>query len=261
MNASLRIRGVHHRFGLTSVLEGIDLDLARGETLALLGPSGCGKSTLLRVVAGLLTPSEGHVHNGFTRLACVFQQPRLLPWKNALDNIALGLQAQGMERSARRALARELAASLGLAPDDLLKYPHALSGGMQSRVALGRAFAIAPDLLLLDEPFSALDVGLKSELHGQLRERVAHGEATVLLITHDVMEATRLADRIVLMAPAPGRLVREYRLSLPQDQRSTAWIWKTAGELMETPEMQAGFGLLPREAPRPDSPRSIRCAG
>ncbi len=150
---ALTIRRLGHRYALTSVLSGVDLDLRAGETLALVGPSGCGKSTLLHIVAGLIEPSEGRVQSAFRGIGCVFQQPRLMPWKNAVDNIALGMKALRVPAAARRRHAREWAARLGLAAEDEHKYPHELSGGMQSRVALGRALAVAPELLLLDEPF------------------------------------------------------------------------------------------------------------
>lgn len=241
--AGLRVRRLGHRFGLTEVLAGIELNLAAGETLALIGPSGCGKSTLLNIVAGLVLPSEGSVVNGFHRVGCMFQQPRLLPWKSALDNVALGLKARGTPPAERRRQAASMAQWLGLTVDDMVKFPHALSGGMQSRVALGRALVLAPDLLLLDEPFSALDVGLKLELYGLLRARVAEHGSAVLMITHDLMEAVRLADRVVMMAPDPGRMVREFALPLPQAVRSEAWIYQTAGELMQTEEVRLGFGL------------------
>jgi NitT/TauT family transport system ATP-binding protein len=245
----LRIRRLGHRFGLTEVLAGIQLDLTPGETLALIGPSGCGKSTLLNIVAGLVLPSEGSVENGFRRVACMFQQPRLLPWKSALDNIALGLKARGDSRASRGQQAAAMAQWLGLSADDMTKFPHALSGGMQSRVALGRALVLGPDLLLLDEPFSALDVGLKIELYGLLRSRVAEYRSAVLMITHDLMEAVRLADRVLMMAPGPGRLVREFVLAQPQAARSEAWIYHTAGELMQTREVRLGFGLAGAAAP------------
>jgi NitT/TauT family transport system ATP-binding protein len=245
----LRIRRLGHRFGLTEVLAGIQLDLTPGETLALIGPSGCGKSTLLNIVAGLVLPSEGSVENGFRRVACMFQQPRLLPWKSALDNIALGLKARGDSRASRGQQAAAMAQWLGLSADDMTKFPHALSGGMQSRVALGRALVLGPDLLLLDEPFSALDVGLKIELYGLLRSRVAEYRSAVLMITHDLMEAVRLADRVLMMAPGPGRLVREFVLAQPQAARSEAWIYQTAGELMQNREVRLGFGLAGAAAP------------
>src|SRR5690606_532031 len=122
------------------------------------------------------------------------QEPRLMPWKTALDNIALGLKALGIPKPVRRRRAAELGRRMGLSRDDLAKYPHELSGGMQSRVALARALATRPDLLLLDEPFAALDIGLKTELYELLSEQIERFNTAVLMITHDLMEAVRLAD-------------------------------------------------------------------
>lgn len=239
----LRISGLSHRYTLVDILANIDLQVFRGQTVALLGPSGCGKSTLLHCVAGLLTPSEGTIESSFQRLGMVFQQPRLMPWKRTSDNIALSLKAAGISREERRQRATELAQTLGLDMGDMGKYPHELSGGMQSRVALGRALALSPDLLLLDEPFSALDVGLKSELYSLVRQHLVQNQAAALLITHDVMEAVRLADRVVMMASDPGRIVREFTLDTPCDQRNDAWVYAMAGQLMQTVEVKTGFGL------------------
>src|SRR3989338_2520977 len=154
-----------------------------------------------------------------------------MPWMTTLDNLALGLKALGVPRAARHRQAAGMAARLGLAVSDLDKYPHELSGGMQSRVSLGRALVLAPDLLLLDEPFSALDVGLRLELYALLREQVEQRRSAVLLITHDLMEAGRLADRILLMVPEPGRLVHEFVLDRPNAERSEAWVHRNTGEL------------------------------
>ena len=245
--SALQIRDLRHRYGATEVLAGINLDLHAGEVLALLGPSGCGKSTLLHIVAGLLIPSEAILHSSFNRLSCVFQEPRLMPWKTALDNIALGLKAQGVARTDRRARATELGARMGLGPDDLDKYPHELSGGMQSRVSLARALVIGPDLLLLDEPFSALDVGLKAELYALLVDQVRRFRTAVLMITHDLMEAVRLADRILMMAPEPGRLVHEVSLNAAQEARSSTWVYQSSAALMQEEAVRMGFGLVPAE--------------
>lgn len=242
MNA-LHIRHLTHRYGATEVLRDVGFDLYTGECLALVGPSGCGKSTLLQVVAGLITPSEVVMQCDFRGLGYVFQHPALMPWLNARDNIALGLKGLGVPRKARRQQAALIASRLGLGEADLDKYPHELSGGMQSRVSLGRALAMSPDLLLLDEPFSALDIGLKLELYKLLREQVLQRGSTVLMITHDLMEAVRLADRILLMIPAPGRVVHEFALDLPQAQRDEVWIHRSTAELMDTREVRIAFGL------------------
>ena len=241
----LEIRHLTHRYALEDVLRDVNLNLYAGETLALVGPSGCGKSTLLHIIAGLLTPTQGQVQSGFRGLGCIFQQPRLMPWKDALGNIALGLKALGVPGHRRRTQATQLALRLGLAEADLGKYPHALSGGMQSRVALARALVTQPDLLLMDEPFAALDVGLKHELYGLLREQVALRGTAVLMITHDLMEAVRLADRIVVMAPQPGRVLRSFMVPLPQEERSEAWIYERTARLVQMPDVRESFGLPP----------------
>ncbi len=241
--SALHIRNLQHKYALTEVLSNISLDLFPGETLALVGPSGCGKSTLLHIIAGLLIPNEGVMEQGFQSVACMFQEPRLLPWKTAEDNITLGLKALNIPQHARQQQARKIAQTLGLTLADLAKYPHELSGGMQSRIALGRALIIKPDLLLLDEPFSALDVGLKLELYALLRQHITERRTGVLMITHDLMEAVRFADRIVMMAAAPGRLIDAFKMQQPHAERTDAWIYQTTAELMANDSIRIGFGL------------------
>jgi len=247
---ALHLRHLYHSYGLTEVLADVGLDVVAGETLALVGPSGCGKSTLLHVVAGLLTPSEVLMQSTFRGVSCVFQEPRLMPWKTALDNIALGLKALGVPKPARRRQALAWGARMGLSAEDLEKYPHELSGGMQSRVALARALAPRPDLLLLDEPFSALDVGLKMELYGLLTQEVRDARMAVLMITHDLMEAVQLADRILMMVSEPGRIVHEFMLQTPQAERDSLWVYQTTAELMQVDAVRIGFGLPASEAAR-----------
>lgn len=247
MMSALHIRHLFHRYGLTEVLAGVGLDLYASQTLALVGPSGCGKSTLLHIIAGLLIPSEVVMESTFRCTSCVFQEPRLMPWKTARDNIALGLKAMGVSRRVRHEQALVLGERLGLDADDLLKYPHQLSGGMQSRVALARALAIRPDLLLLDEPFSALDIGLKADFYQQLDQQVVTQGTAILMITHDLMEAVRLADRILVMVPDPGRIAIEFTLDMPQAQRDSSWVYQTTSELMQTDEVRIGFGLIDGE--------------
>jgi NitT/TauT family transport system ATP-binding protein len=241
--APLDLQGVGHRFGPAWAVRGVSLSVAAGAVVALVGPSGCGKSTLLRIAAGLIEPTEGRVRRGAQRSALVFQQPRLLPWHTAAANIALGLKARGVPGAARAAQAAELGRRLGLTEDDLRKFPHALSGGMQSRVALARALAVAPDLLLLDEPFAALDIGLKLELYALLRERIDAQGIAALLITHDLMEAVRLADRIVLVGGAPGRAMGALPLDRPHAARDDGWLFATTAEVMAQPAVRRTFGL------------------
>lgn len=240
---ALHIHGLHHAFGPTTVLAGIDLDLPAGRTVALVGPSGCGKTTLLHLCAGLLAPQQGHIRHGFAQPAVMFQQPRLLPWMGTLDNIALGLKAQGVPRAARHQRATEAALAMGLSAAALAQFPAELSGGMQSRAALARALVLVPDLLLMDEPFSALDVGLRSQLHQLLLARQAALGMAVLLITHDLMEAVRLADTVLVMAAAPGRIVAHYAPPLPALERDDALVYRCAAELQQHPAVRAAFGL------------------
>lgn len=253
----LQLQDVQHRYALTDALMDVNFTLHGSETVALVGPSGCGKSTLMHIIAGLLTPSHGHVANHAMSTGSVFQDARLLPWKRVLENIALGLRARGVSRAARLRRAAALAARMELSVNDYRKFPHELSGGMQSRVALARALAIDPDLLLLDEPFSALDIGLKTEMYRLLREYIDERGCAVLMITHDIMEAVRLADRIVMMAPAPGRIIYMHALPMPRDQRDDAWVYQTAGELMQVSQVRQGFELEPAA----DLPAASRSQG
>ncbi|THF56857.1 ABC transporter ATP-binding protein [Pseudothauera rhizosphaerae] len=244
----LAAHGVGHAYALRTVLAGIDFDLPAGRVAALVGPSGCGKTTLLHLVAGLLPLREGRIESDFATPACVFQQPRLLPWKSALHNIAFGLKAQGVARRERERRAHELGLRVGLAAEDLEKFPHQLSGGMQSRVALARALVMAPDLLLLDEPFSALDVGLKAELYALLAEHLAGRGMAVLMITHDLMEAVRLSDDVLVMAPDPGRIVARFELARPAASRDDAFVYHRTAELLQHAVVRESFGLPPLPA-------------
>ena len=257
----LKVDNLFHKYGIVEVLNNISLSVSSGQTLALVGPSGCGKSTLLHIIAGLLTHSEGHLEQPFEQLACMFQSPRLLPWKTALDNIALGLKARKISRLERQQRAIELAGQFGLTRDDLDKYPHELSGGMQSRVALARALLVSPELLLLDEPFSALDIGLKLELYQLLRRHVEEHGTTVIMITHDLMEAVRLADSILMMAPEPGRILAEFPMAQPHALRDDNWIYRTSVELMQQPLVRLGFQLDGVGISHEDMPQPVAHGG
>jgi NitT/TauT family transport system ATP-binding protein len=198
-----------HSFLGRSVFEHFSLAIAPGEVVALLGPSGCGKTTILHIAAGLIDPARGEVRRACRRHGVVFQDPRLLPWMTARDNIAYGLAASRLPRRRRHAVAGDRAAEVGLALEDLDKYPVELSGGMRQRAAIARALAVEPDLLLFDEPFSALDVGLKRAMQDLVIEATTSRGAAALFVTHDLSEAMRVAHRLVLLSGHGGILVDE----------------------------------------------------
>ena len=239
----LRVRALRHAYGPTVILDNVALRVPAGRTVALVGPSGCGKTTLLHLCAGLLEVQEGRITQPFAPTAVMFQQPRLLPWMAVLDNIALALKAQGVDKRQRHAQARQMALALGLPELSLAQYPAELSGGMQSRVALARALVLAPKLLLMDEPFSALDVGLRYQLHQLLLEQQAASGMAVLLITHDLMEAVRLADDVLVMAPGPGRIVAHYQPAGAALARTDDLVYRCAAELQQHPRVRAAFEL------------------
>ena len=240
---SLYLQNVRHSYALTEVLGGVSLALAPGGVLALVGPSGCGKTTLLHLCAGLLALQDGQLHSAFAHPALMFQQPRLLPWQTTADNIALGLRAQGTARVAARVQARAMGQVLGLDGAALDAYPHQLSGGMQSRAALARALVLQPDLLLMDEPFAALDIGLKAQLHRLLLRHQKEKGTAVLMITHDLMEAVRLADTVLVMAAGPGRIVHRHTPPGPALARTDATVYQDTAALLRVPAVRAAFGL------------------
>ncbi|XVS64276.1 ABC transporter ATP-binding protein [Actinosynnema sp. CA-299493] len=214
MADAVRIRGLVKDFGPRRVLAGLDLDVADGEFVALLGRSGCGKSTLLRVLAGLDPDVEG-TFSVPERVSVAFQQPRLLPWRRVWRNISLGLRGVDGRSVAAKALAEVRLA------DHADAWPLTLSGGEAQRVSLARALVREPELLLLDEPFGALDALTRLAMH-HLVERLwrEHGPA-VLFVTHDVDEALLLADRVVVLDE--GRIVAEHRVDLPRPRRRASF--------------------------------------
>ena len=259
--SGLQIEALHHAYGPAMVLQGIDLQVPPGRIVALVGPSGCGKTTLLHLCAGLLASQQGRIEQPLQPTAVMFQQPRLLPWMTTRDNIALGLKARGAARAERHRQAAEMAQALGLPVAALAQYPAELSGGMQSRAALARALVLAPALLLMDEPFAALDVGLRSQLHQLLLARQAHTGMAVLLITHDLMEAVRLADEVLVMAASPGRIVARYHPPGAAVARGDALVHRCAAELQRHPAVRAAFGLPDRAGSVTDADDSVAAAG
>jgi NitT/TauT family transport system ATP-binding protein len=214
------VRDLVVRFGRDGsdglVLDRLSFSVEEGELLCVLGPSGCGKTTLLRVLGGLLQPTSGTIRiagdppeRAWARCAFVFQAPRLVPWRTALDNVRL---AQELRSGHANGEARRYLAMTGLA-DLAGRYPAVLSGGERQRVALARALAVEPDVILMDEPFSALDAELRRELGDQLRAIWREARRTIVFVTHDAAEAERLATRILVLTPRPARIaaLRELR--------------------------------------------------
>lgn len=222
MNSSLRINSVSKRFGSLEVLRGIDIDIESGQFVSIVGPSGCGKSTLMRIIAGLESPDTGDVRvkgvpvvkpgsdRGF-----VFQSDNLLPWKTIWDNVTLGLRLQGCLNKETERRAQNLLNIIGL--EGFEKYwPGQLSGGMRQRVNLARALAIDPAVLLMDEPFSALDAQTREIMQTELLRIWELGQKTVLFITHQIDEAVFLADRVVVLGRRPGWIKEEMVVDLPR---------------------------------------------
>lgn len=200
-------------------LTDVNLEVPENELLSVVGPSGCGKSTLLRILAGLDTPSSGSVRingkavTGPSRdVGVVFQQATLLPWQTVLDNVLLPARAQGLERRQR---ARELLELVGL-KDFENKYPFELSGGMQQRVAICRAMICDPSILLMDEPFGALDAMTREQMNSELIRIQAEQKKTIVFITHSIPEAVFLGDRVLVMTPRPGRIAEITHIDLPK---------------------------------------------
>jgi NitT/TauT family transport system ATP-binding protein len=205
------LAGVSRAFGAVRALEGLDLDVGAGEIVAVVGPSGCGKTTLLELVCGLQAPDAGSVRADPAVL--MPQRDGLLPWLRAIDNAALALRLAGASRRQARERAHPLFAAFGLEGFERAR-PHELSGGMRQRVAFLRTLLSGKPVLCLDEPFAALDALTRREMQDWLAQALLQEPRTVLLVTHDVEEAARLGDRVVVLSPRPGRVVAQ--ISVPR---------------------------------------------
>jgi ABC-type nitrate/sulfonate/bicarbonate transport system ATPase subunit len=219
---AVEITGLSQRYGERQVLERIDLAVAAGEFVSLVGPSGCGKSTLLKVLAGLLRPStgeacvDGEPTTGRRGLVAYMpQRDLLLPWRRALDNAVLGAQIAGAPVPAARERARGMFEQFGLAGFEK-SWPSELSGGMRQRLALLRTFLLDRDVLLLDEPFGALDAITRRQMYAWLQEVWLADQRTAIFVTHDVEEAIYLSDRVIVLSARPGRIVTELTVPLPR---------------------------------------------
>jgi NitT/TauT family transport system ATP-binding protein len=219
--------------GSVQAVKGVSLDIQESEFLCLVGPSGCGKSTMLNIIAGFLKPTEGSIQIGGkavngsgTDRGIVFQDfAQLFPWRTALGNVSFGLEMKGVAKAERERIATEQLRLVKL-EKFVRSYPHHLSGGMQQRVAIARALAYNPSVLLMDEPFAALDAMTRDEMQKLLADVWAETRKTVIYVTHNVAEAVYLADRVIVMSPHPGRISHEVRIPLqrPRDPLSIEFL-------------------------------------
>jgi NitT/TauT family transport system ATP-binding protein len=258
----LEYRNVTMRFpqargeSLTAV-QGVSFAVHDGEVVALIGPSGCGKSTLLNIGSGLTTPSEGEAFVDGERLegpnahvAFMLQKDLLLPWRTVIENVMFGVEIRGVAADERRRRALALLKNLNLA-EFAGHYPHQLSGGMRQRVALARTLAVEPTVLLLDEPFSAVDAQTRMVLQRELAQTLQRERKTALLITHDLIEAITLSNRVLVMSARPGRIIDEICIALPDRddpiaRRQHPRVTEYAGRLME----RLGIDHLPDASER-----------
>jgi NitT/TauT family transport system ATP-binding protein len=214
---AVSLLGLGRDLARTRVLDDLDLHIPAGQFLALLGPSGCGKTTLLRLIAGLDGADRGAINlDGDGRAkAYVFQDACLLPWRRVLDNVALPLELSGVPKAKRHAIARQLIATVGLG-EAVERFPDELSGGMKMRVSLARALITQPRLLLLDEPFAALDEFTRQYLDDHLQALFLEHGMTVVFVTHSIAEAVFLADRVIMLTPRTGGIVLDHWVDLPR---------------------------------------------
>ncbi|HZJ97898.1 MAG TPA: ABC transporter ATP-binding protein [Oligella sp.] len=219
--ASLQLQNIEKSLMGETIVEDFNLELAAGQVICLYGPSGCGKTTILRLIAGLIAPNRGQISNSFQRLRYLFQEHRLLPWRSLWDNILLTHPQPTAATTQEQA--RLLLTKLHLQPEDYEKYPDELSGGMRQRAALVRALLCEPDLLLMDEPFSALDYELKLQLYAWLQSYIVNG-MSVVMVTHDRFEALQLADKIYILPQKPARNHKLIELDRPREERDQDFV-------------------------------------
>ncbi len=227
------------------ILNNISLEIDQGGIVSLLGPSGSGKTTLLQIASGLAEAEGGRVKNSFKNHSFVFQEPRLLPWKNVIDNILFSLSDQKENKEIKRKKAQSAALNLGLKEEDFKKYPKELSGGMAQRVSIARALVKKPDILFLDEPFGALDIGIKKEFYKRLIQLCKQDNITVFFITHDFSEAVSLSDRILFLEENKNGSVIKKDIKIDTDQkiRDSKFVYRKMVELLENKKIKDMFYL------------------
>ena len=231
----------------TLAIKNLDLDIYDGEILGIVGPSGCGKSTLLSIIAGLITPSKGivkvtgsTVENPLKNIGYMFQKDQLFDWRNILRNVVIGLEIQGKLNEETLSEAKELLDSYGLG-DFLYSYPYQLSGGMRQRVALIRTLLLKPDILLLDEPFSALDYQTRLAISDEVGLILREHKKTAILVTHDIAEAISLCDRVAIMSNRPGTIKEIIEIDLSCEEN------RSPIKLREAPEFKYYFNKIWKE--------------
>jgi NitT/TauT family transport system ATP-binding protein len=238
MTDAVTFQDLRVQYGASTIIDDLDLTIRDGDFTCFLGPSGCGKSTMLRIVGELLDPAGGSVSvlgeptsTAWDKLAYVFQAPRLVPWRSAVGNIELGLQLRGVRltRAQRRTRAMEAMETIGIA--HLAERPaHQLSGGEQQRVAIARALAVRPKILLMDEPFSALDVQTRRQLRQEIVSVWKKTGLTIIFVTHDVDEAIIVGNRVVVFSPKPTVLLADTSVDLPKPVDVTSPAFSTLHE-------------------------------
>ena len=270
---AIRLAGLQFAFPVDGqtvpVLGGIDLEVERRSVVALVGPNGCGKSTLLRVIAGLLPAAGGIVEvegrpvsGPDARVGLVFQEPRLLPWRSAVANVAFPLEVAGVDRAAREDRARALLGLVGLR-DWAGARPGELSGGMRQRLAIARALALEPSVLLLDEPFSALDALTRERFNVELLRLWERIGSTIVLVTHSIPEAVFLADRVVVLSPRPAAVAADILVELPRPRRlgdlDAVVLSRTAAEIRARlgGTTDDAFAVATGEVGRHDEPDAV----
>jgi NitT/TauT family transport system ATP-binding protein len=234
------LQGVEKVFGSVRAIKGIDLTIEKGEFVVFVGPSGCGKSTLLHLIAALQTPTSGNiamdeenVTTPGTDRILIFQEHGLFPWLTVGQNVEFGMKMKGLSKAEREVKTRYYLRLVHLSEFKDSR-PHQLSGGMRQRVALARALATEPDVLLMDEPFAALDAQTRDMLHDELERIWAETGRTIIFVTHNVREAVRLGDRVALMSFRPGRVKQEFVVNLPRPRHlEEVEVARTAREILD----------------------------
>ena len=238
----LSVKELDFYFGFTQILKNINFELYKGQVISIVGPSGGGKTTLLKLCGGLLDVVEGEISNTFKSSVFAFQDARLLPWKTTIENIMVPIIAKvGYDKAFKEAC--NIALDFGLEKNDFKKYPKDLSGGMRQRVSFARALITKPQLLFLDEPFSALDIGLKKDLQNCVLRSCEEEKMSVLFITHDLMEAIRLSDTILLLKSDPGEIIKEYHFKEEKVLRDDAFVFAQTKILLNDDDILNTFEI------------------